>query len=261
MVLRYLKLTFFLSLFSICFFGFGLPCIQRFFDNEISVKEFVEKRSSLKAPSITVCPLMWKTDVPPIIPKGHYKKNCRDADDTKDFEECVRNNTFGIDEVIVDATQGYKSSIVRHLPVSDSRLWTSDMTMTMPGRCYTLNYDQLLKVDQETEAVVVDLVPGNYYLYLHHPDFFLFTINPLTMPTTAVDLQVMNASYLGLVLEMVQVNNLNLVQHGCTFAFIFSTYKKKTWQGNQLGGTIHQIPKNKVKNTVAASHNSKEEKN
>ena len=212
-LLRYLKLAFFLSLFSICFFGFGLPCIKRFFDSEISVKEFVEEKASLKPPAITVCPQMWKPDSPPVMPIGHYKNNCGEANDAKGFEDCVEHKTFGIDEVIVEATQGYLSNIVRNLPVSDSQLWTSDMTMAMLGRCYTLNYDQLLEVDQETESIIINLVPQNYYVYLHDPDFFLFTINPLAMPTTEVDLQsavqMMNAPSLGLILEMVQVENLD----------------------------------------------------
>ena len=209
--LHILQMAFFLSLSTICFFGFGLPCLKRFFDNEITVREFVEKKTSLKPPAITVCPQKWKPDSPPIMPVGHYKKKCGDANDTQDFIDCVANKTFGIREVIVSATQGYQSNVVRNLSVSDPHLWTWDMTMAMVGRCYTLHYEQLLKVDQETDSIVVNLVPGNYYIGLHHPDFFLFTINPLTMPMTTVNLQERNGSYLSIALEQVQREKLNEV--------------------------------------------------
>ena len=105
-ILRSLQLAFFLSLFSICFFGFGLPCIKRFFANEITVSEFVEKKTLLKPPAITICPHNWKYDSPPIMPVGHYKNNCGDESGAKDFSDCVENKTFGIDELVVSATQG-----------------------------------------------------------------------------------------------------------------------------------------------------------
>ena len=207
-LLHILQTAFFLSLSAICFFGFGLPCIKRFLANEITVNEFVEKKTSLKAPSVTICPQMWKPDSPPVMPVGHYKNNCGDANDTEAFSNCVSDKTFAIGEVIVSATQGYQSNLVSNL--SDPQLWTSDMTMAMVGRCYTLHYDQLLKVDQETEAIIIDLVPANYYVFLHDPDFFLFTINPLTMPTTTVNLNVqeMKKSYLGISLELVRREKL-----------------------------------------------------
>ena len=212
-LLRIIQMAFFVSLLSICFFGFGLPCIKKFFDNEITVTESVEKKDSLKPPAITVCPERWKPDTPPILPKGHYRRNCGGANSTKDFEACVENKTFGFNEVIVSATQGYLSNTVMNL--SDPQLWTSDLTLVLTGRCYTLNYDQLLKVDQETESVWVNLVPENYFVILHHPDFSLFTINPLSIPTTAFNLQVSNASYTGLILEMIQIENINRPEVPC----------------------------------------------
>ena len=64
------KIIFLLCLMGICFFGFGLPSIKRFFDKETTVTESVEKKDSLKPPAITVCPERWKPDTPPILPKG-----------------------------------------------------------------------------------------------------------------------------------------------------------------------------------------------
>ena len=215
-LLRILQLAFFLSLFSICFFGFGLPCIKKFFANEITVSEFVEKKTSLKPPAVTICPLMWKPDSPPIMPLGHFKNNCGDASGANDFSDCVANKTSGINEVVVSATQGYQSNVVSNLSVSDPGLWSSDLTMAMFGRCYALNYDQLLKVDQETDSIVINLVPENYYVFLHDPDFFLVTINALTMPTQFLTVNKLNdGSYLGLAFERVDRVKLNRLETPC----------------------------------------------
>ena len=103
-----------------------------------------------------------------------------------------------------------------NLSVSDPGLWSSDLTMAMFGRCYTLNYGQLLKVDQETDSIMINLVPANYYVYLHDPDFFLVTINALTMPTQFLTVSELNiGSYLGLALERVEMVKLNRLEAPC----------------------------------------------
>ena len=166
----------------------------------------------------------------PVIPLGHYKTNCGGANNTKDFSDCVTNKTFGISKLVVSATQGYQSNVVNNLSIFDPQLWTSDMTMAMVGRCYTLNYEQLLKVDEETESIVINLVPRNYYVYLHHPDFFLFTINPLIMPTTAVNLEAKNGSYLAITLELVQIEKLEGQKCNSSPDYKSETQKLSSWQ-------------------------------
>ena len=94
-----LKTIFYLSLFSICFFDFGRPCIQKLFADDVTVNEFVTKTTSLKPPAITICPQKWKNDSSPLMPEGNYMKNCKDASRANDFSHCVANKTFGINEV------------------------------------------------------------------------------------------------------------------------------------------------------------------
>ena len=105
-----LKTMFYLSLFIICFFEFGRPCIQKFFDNDVTVNEFVTKNTSLKPPTITICPQKWENDTSPSFPVGNYMKNCKDASGANDFSKCVSNKTLNIDEVIVSATQGWNGT-------------------------------------------------------------------------------------------------------------------------------------------------------
>lgn len=161
---------------------------------------------------------MWKNDSPPIMPFGHYKKNCGDASSAKEFSDCVKNKTLNLNEVVVNATQGFSSNIIKKLELSDSDLWTSDMTISVSGRCYTLNYDKQLKVDKETNSIIINLVPTNYYLFLHDPDFFFPTINPRTLPLNLIMVnpqELGNTSYLTLTIEVIQKQNLNRAEVPC----------------------------------------------
>ena len=147
---------------------------------------------------------------------GNYRKNCENANGANDFSDCVANKTFGFDEVIIFAQQGIED--VSAIKLSDPNLWTSDMTLTTGGRCYTLKYDQELKVDFQTDSIVINLVVNDYYVFLHNPDFLIVTLNPLAiplqfMPVTPKDLT--NTSSLGLTLQVVQRQNLDRPEARC----------------------------------------------
>ena len=207
---------FYLSLFSICSFEFGRPCIQKFFDNDVSVNEVVTENTSLKPPGITICPQNWKNDTSASFSFGNYRKNCEDANGANDFSNCVANKTFDIDEVIISARQGWNGT--NWLELSDPNLWSSDMTITTGGRCYTLKYDQQFKVDPQTDSILIDLVVGDYVIFLHNPDFFLTTMNPLALPLNFFTFnrqEFTNTSFLGLTLEVVQRHNLNREEARC----------------------------------------------
>ena len=232
-----LKAMFYLSLFSICSFEFGRPCLEKFFDNDVTVNEFVTENTSLEPPAITICPKKWKNDTSPSFPFGNYKKNCKDANGSNDFSNCVANKTYGIDEVIVSARQGWVEDKMK-LELSDPNLWSSDMTITSGGRCYTLKHDQHFKVDPETDSIVIDLIVGDYYIILHNPDFLLTTMNPLALPLNLITFdrhEFTNTSFLGLTLEVVQRQNLNRKEVPCNpspdYNFTACDVSRRVWQG------------------------------
>ena len=213
MWVQILKTTFFLSLFSICFIRFGLPCLKKFLANKVIVNEFVTNNISLKPPAITICTQKWKNQSSPVMPVGNYRKHCKDASGAEEFSDCVANKTFGLNEVIENVTQG-----VGFKELADPKLWTSDMTLTTGGRCYTLKHDQQLKVDFQTDSIWISLVVNDYYVFLHNPDFLIVTLNPLAIPlqfmrVTPKDLT--NTSCLGLTLEVVQRQKLDRPDAPC----------------------------------------------
>ena len=84
------------------------------------------------------------------------------------------------------------------------------MTFVGVGRCFTFNYDQLLKLNTLTDGITLQLVPNNdYYIYLSEPDFNFITANPLTMPVTMVTLHGMEAGHLAVSLNVVGTEELN----------------------------------------------------
>ena len=96
------------------------------------MNEVVAENTSLKPPAITICPQKWKNDTSPSFPFGNYKKNCKDANGSNDFSYCVANKTYGEDEVIVSARQGWNlTEDVSMRELSD--IWTLDMTVTTGG--------------------------------------------------------------------------------------------------------------------------------
>ena len=110
------------------------------------------------------------------------------------------------------------------------------MTITTGGRCYTLKYDQQFKVDPQTDSIVIDLVVGDYYIFLHNPDFLLTTMNPLALPLNFITFdrqEFTNTSFLGLALEVVQRQNLDRQEVPCNSSpnYIFTACVKKGLAG------------------------------
>ena len=86
-------------------------------------------------------------------------------------------------------------------------LWTWDVTAAIDGRCFTLNFDQPLTIDLSVDSLVFNLEEDMvYYLFIHQPDFFILTYNPLTMPTVdmLISFNETGRSYLALILEVIK---------------------------------------------------------
>ena len=87
----------------------------------------------------------------------------------------------------------------------DPGSWMWDVSAAIDGRCFTLNYDQMLSIDISVDSLVFNLDEKmTYYLFLHQPSFFLLTYNPLTMPTVdmVLNFKDIGKNYLTLFLEV-----------------------------------------------------------
>ena len=209
-LLKILNVAFLLFLISACFINFSLPSIKKFLDYEVIIHESVEKHDALKPPAITICPKKWKPEIEPKIDKANYETHCGNYSTAEDFTTCVTDKTYDGKEMIEYAKRGVYS-VVDVEDFIDSQLWTGDLTFATVGRCYTLNYDQLLKPNPLLDGIFLQLVENNYtaFLYLSEPDFNFISSNPISMPVTMVTLHGIESGTLSVILKMVKTEELN----------------------------------------------------
>ena len=64
---------------------------------------------------------------------------------------------------------------------SSCRFWRADFTLTWPGMCYTLEVD-----DPKGNNLVHLFLNTNrtFIIFVHDPQFFLYTYNPQAIPMT-----------------------------------------------------------------------------
>ena len=79
------------------------------------------------------------------------------------------------------------------------------LQLILKKRCHTLVYTKLIGIDLREESLMFNLNKNlSYFIFLHEPDFFLLTYNPVTMPTTDTTLtfEELNDAYMTLTLEV-----------------------------------------------------------
>lgn len=100
----------------------------------------------------------------------------------------------------------------------DPDLWLSDMTKAMNGRCITLNYTQHLPADVEEASLLFNLDPElKYTVFIHQLDFFIFNLNPVTIPRIwlTLDFDQTGVAYHYLYLEPVRHEKMNRPEQPC----------------------------------------------
>ena len=131
--------------------------------------------------------------------KVQHCRFCAGANTSRGFQDCVEQETFN-NSAKAQRGVGFQRFV-------DPSLWTWDVTAAIDGRCFTLNFDEPLTIDLSVDSLVFNLEEDMvYYLFIHQPDFFILTYNPLTMP--AVDMLISfnetGRSYLALILEVIK---------------------------------------------------------
>ena len=122
------------------------------------------------------------------------------ANTSQGFQDCVEQETFN-NSAKAQRGVGFQRFI-------NPSLWTWDVTAAIDGRCFTLNFDEPLTIDLSVDSLVFNLEEDMvYYLFIHQPDFFILTYNPLTMPTVdmLISFNETGRSYLALILEVIEL--------------------------------------------------------
>ena len=134
------------------------------------------------------------------------------ARSAQEFKNCVENRTYNLSETIESASHGFLSRTAKNL--SDPGFWTWDMSLPVGGRCYTLNYEANLTMDQEKDSLLFEpAFNRSINVILHEPNFFIPTLNPLTLPTVREPISFL--LYKTLTLEVIRWEKINRPEAPC----------------------------------------------
>ena len=134
----------------------------------------------MRLPAVTVCafPGWTNTNYSSKKPVDIYKKKCHNETTAGGFLSCIKNKTFNFKDLVVSATHGLNRENLINL--YDFNLWTWDMTVSILGRCYTLDHDVPIGTDYEKDILEIKLNEGHLYMVvLHETSLFALTMNRL----------------------------------------------------------------------------------
>ena len=189
-----------ICLLAIFLHFFGLPAVRKFFKREVMVVKTTKDTQGLPAPSISVC-----------LPSfGHpLPDKCFDSIDS--IEECVRENTYNRSQTVSDILLGFTK---RKSFSGASEVFNEDYTGAT--KYYTLKLNSTIGTDGSKDQIFL-LLHRNfvYTIFIHDPDYFLFSNNPVALPTllTQFDTRTTLSQYYRL--DLTEVHELHLPEDPC----------------------------------------------
>ena len=143
------KITFTVALALSQFIFFGVPALEKYSSAVVGEAKMIKRGDGLRPPAITLCPFKynyqgWKnaTKEDKDMDDQSYNRWCKSANSTADFEKCVEENTFGLNDSVTLAQKGLGGE-----NITDPEFWTSDVSQSLCGRCYTLDLDVKLGIN------------------------------------------------------------------------------------------------------------------
>ena len=238
LLLTRIGITLTLAIFQ--FIHFGMPAWEKYSSALVGEAKLVEKRDSLrspvdplgpledglKPPAITLCPFKynfrgWKqtniqdnaSTIQKLVNDQSYNRWCEFANSTADFEKCIEEGTFGLNDIVIQARAAGKN-------VNGPEFWTSDVSLSMVGRCYTLDLDIKLGVNALTGSISLNLNPNfTYGIFFHPTDIYYPVFNAVAMAAAGVrrilSVQAIGHQYLSFTLELVRRERLNRAENPC----------------------------------------------
>ena len=216
------RCTFTLVLAISQFIFFGVPALEKYSNAVVGEAKIIEKDlgDGLRPPAITLCPFKynyqgWKqaTVENRDMDDQSYNRWCKSANSTTDFENCIEEKTFALNDTVLLALKGWEGK-----NITAPEFWTSDVPQSLSGRCYTLDLDIKLGINSLTEGIILQLNPNlTYTIFFHQPDFYRFSFNSVAMPSVQriISLEEIGNKYFGFSLELVRRERLNRAENPC----------------------------------------------
>jgi hypothetical protein len=156
----------------IFFYFFGLSTINKYVMKDIqTVVNSSPNTEGLVPPAITVCnqgdgDAGWKSKKHQSFSIKDLQSFCNYGESFNDLEACVRDDTFSVNETVIQ-TYGHGFGNLE-IKVNSSN-WRSKMAVTYLGLCHTLVYQETFDLHS---WIIVSLMK-NYQVILHDPSFYI----------------------------------------------------------------------------------------
>ena len=153
------KITFTVALALSQFIFFGVPALEKYSSAVVGEAKMMKRGEGLRPPAITLCPFKynyqgWKnaTKEDRFMDDQSYNRWCESAKGTADFEKCIEDKTFGLNDTVILALKGLAGE-----NITDPAFWISDVSHSLSGRCYTLDLDVKLGINALTDGIILNL--------------------------------------------------------------------------------------------------------
>lgn len=160
---------------------FGGPSLQLFLKKQVLTVTSKKFGSKVAPPAITV--VAYSTS------KGGWNQEVQSTGiealiavcgTSTEMEACVRSNSRG-QEGIIFVDLGKKLQ----LPLVGNDLWREDFTASWYGRSYTLIYPEPIGTDGLVDSFFLHVNTSDGLsrrIFIHDPDYFILSVNPLSLP-------------------------------------------------------------------------------
>ena len=137
----------------------------------------------------------------------NYTKMCP-TDDHKKMAECINEKTYKHDDMINSYTIG---SYEEEKDVTNTTIWSEGITTSFPGRFLSI---ETVFADPEDFVFNIQFKPElKYSVMIHDPDFYVFTVNPSTVPGILLSLEDSLSQYVHI--NMVYNKMMNTPAYPC----------------------------------------------
>ena len=173
-----------IGLFLVFLVHFGIPAVRKYVKKDTIIITSEEDTNGTEAPAVTfACSFFGKVGWKSVFENTSVtSNNFRIGDhckDTENFEGCIEEDTFSLNDFIVGARFGSLSPVDM---LMNNSFWTEDLTYTSAGRYYTFKIDKKITHANEDYLVFILNTSTVGAIHVHDEKYFLMNSNPLGPP-------------------------------------------------------------------------------
>lgn len=180
------------------FVFFGKPSLERFLEKQVLTVTSKRYSDKVLPPAVTIVAYDGdKGGWDQAVPTKDSEALQAVCGDQPDIERCIRSHSRGLEETAFVEMGGISGSAPWAEALTDPALWREDFTSAWYGRSFTLTYPHARGTAWRTDAINIHVNKSdglNRRIFLHDPNYFILSVNPLSLP---INLQTLESSRQG----------------------------------------------------------------